>query len=124
MLVVLVLLWNQIGLAALAGAFLMLLLLPIQLWMSQRIKVHRQNCARVTDKRVRLMSEILTGIRIVKLYNWHEPLSERIRSMRAEEVHHLYWSNFFKAMNLIFLFIWSVLHREREGLIVLAFLSS
>jgi hypothetical protein len=39
------------------------------------------------DERVRLTSEILSGIKILKLYAWELSFIKRINSLREEEVH-------------------------------------
>ncbi len=41
---------------------------------------------RVQDERVRLCSETLTGIRIVKMHAWELPLGDRIRVARSLEL--------------------------------------
>eukprot|EP01029_Cantina_marsupialis_P020237 TRINITY_DN473_c3_g1_i2.p1 TRINITY_DN473_c3_g1~~TRINITY_DN473_c3_g1_i2.p1 ORF type:complete len:1388 (-),score=572.58 TRINITY_DN473_c3_g1_i2:307-4470(-) len=39
------------------------------------------------DKRVRRITEILQGIKVVKFYNWEKPLMDRIDTTRAGELH-------------------------------------
>jgi len=39
------------------------------------------------DERVRLISEILNGIKVLKLYAWELSFIKRINSLREEEVH-------------------------------------
>ncbi|KAF9943544.1 Canalicular multispecific organic anion transporter 2, partial [Mortierella alpina] len=38
------------------------------------------------DSRLRLMTEILTNIKIVKLYNWEQPFRKKIDALRAQEM--------------------------------------
>ena len=39
-----------------------------------------------TDKRVSLMSEILTSIKLVKLYGWEKSFSQKVEQMRNNEL--------------------------------------
>ena len=36
----------------------------------------------MTDKRVKLMGEIIKGMRAVKMYSWEEPFTDRIKGVR------------------------------------------
>jgi hypothetical protein len=41
------------------------------------------------DERVKLVSEILNGIKVLKLYAWELSFIKRINGLRQEEVRHL-----------------------------------
>ena len=47
------------------------------------------------DKRVKLVNELITGIRIVKFYAWEKPFKKMIESVRGIELEaikkHAYW---------------------------------
>ena len=44
--------------------------------------MHRLKSAKVTDKRVRIMNEIISGIRVVKMYAWDYAFKKLIKKIR------------------------------------------
>lgn len=56
------------------------------------------------DERVRLVSEILNGIKVLKLYAWELSFIKRINSLREEEVYQLRIFQFLEGTQY---FVWS-----------------
>ena len=56
------------------------------------------------DQRVKLISEILSGIKVLKLYAWERSFTKRINSLREEEVYQLKIIQFLDATQY---FVWS-----------------
>lgn len=84
------LLYNFIGPAALIGLLLTLVTLPLQgKVMATQFRLRAANI-RNTDKRVKLMNEVLQGIKAVKFYAWEAPFADAVRAVRALEVEKLY----------------------------------
>jgi len=102
-----VLYW-QIGPAALAAGGLMIILLPVQIAVARRIGRNRANMVRHTDSRVKILSEILQGIRVIKLYAWEIPMAERVQEVRIEELKCVKRALLLKSFNLLTLFLWPV----------------
>ena len=69
-LAVIVLLYRQIQWATFVGIGMSLLLLPVSALMGARTGRLRQQVVGWTDKRVTVMSQIIAGIRIIKMYTW------------------------------------------------------
>ena len=46
----------------------------------------RANVMRTTDARVKLMNEVLTGIRVIKYYCWEKPFKGKIHDIRHQEL--------------------------------------
>ena len=42
----------------------------------------RFKSARVTDKRVRIMNEVITGIRVIKMYAWEYAFKQVVAKLR------------------------------------------
>ena len=81
------------------GYALLLVLVPLQFWLSRRFVLFRSRIATLTDARVTLVSQAITGARVLKLQGWELELERKISSLRAEEVQQLQTTNRLKAWN-------------------------
>jgi ATP-binding cassette subfamily C (CFTR/MRP) protein 4 len=63
--------------------FLLLLLLKciVVYWVKKK-KATRQLVAKKTDYRIRLMNDIVSGIKVIKTYTWEKPFSELVHNIR------------------------------------------
>ncbi|KAG0267469.1 Multidrug resistance-associated protein 1 [Linnemannia exigua] len=64
----------------------LLLIAPLQVWRAQVYNGMLKNKLTVMDERVRLTTEILAAIKIVKLYGWESPFKQRILDARDREL--------------------------------------
>lgn len=81
-----ILLYVFIGPSAFIGLGLTLVTLPLQGWlMTVQIKLRKAGIG-ITDRRVKLMNEILQGIKGVKFYAWELPFSRAVEKERGAEV--------------------------------------
>ncbi|KAG8004595.1 Multidrug resistance-associated protein 4 [Nibea albiflora] len=64
---VIALLWYEIGPSCLAGVAGLCLMLPLQTWFGKLFGVFRSKTAALTDDRIRIMNEVVSGIRIIKM---------------------------------------------------------
>lgn len=84
--VALALIYQQVGPSTFVGLGFMLILMPFNgiifgmLMKTRRLKVKE------TDTRVKLMNEILAGIRVIKYYAWEAAFEEKITKIRAVEL--------------------------------------
>ena len=46
------------------------------------LSLHRFKSARVTDKRIRVMNEIISGMRLIKMYAWEWAFHEYVKNIR------------------------------------------
>lgn len=60
--------------------------LPIQYILVTIMIKQRQKCVAITDKRVRLTSEILQGIRLIKAYGWENFYAQKVTGLREQEI--------------------------------------
>ena len=64
----------------------MFFLIPINGKIFVLLNQIRKKKVKVTDIRVKLMNEILSGIRVIKYYAWESAFSEKIEIVREEEL--------------------------------------
>lgn len=66
----LILLWFQISWATFIGLAMLLMTSPATGFFVKRLTHLRKEMLKQTDQRVKLMNQMLTGIRVIKLYAW------------------------------------------------------
>ncbi|KAK0054448.1 multidrug resistance-associated protein 4, partial [Biomphalaria pfeifferi] len=79
---VLIILWHELGPSVLAGFFVLLLLIPVQGFMGKLFSKLRHKTAIHTDERVKVMNEIISGMRVIKMYCWEKPFGELVEKIR------------------------------------------
>ncbi|XP_063740570.1 ATP-binding cassette sub-family C member 10 [Eleginops maclovinus] len=96
--ITLYLLYLQVGVAFLGGLSVALLLVPFNKFLASRILRNNQDMLRHKDSRVKLMTEVLFGIRVIKFYNWEPHFTQKINDCRKEELCHLKALKYLDAM--------------------------
>ncbi|XP_045455242.1 ATP-binding cassette sub-family C member 4-like [Melitaea cinxia] len=77
----------QAGYAALIGlAALIIIALPIQGVLGQILGKVRFRTAEKTDERIKVMSEVINGIQVIKMYAWEIPFQKVVGQKRKEEL--------------------------------------
>ena len=62
-------LWDLLGPSVLAGIFVMILLIPLNAFIATKLKALQVKQMKEKDNRVKMMNEILQGIKVIK-YNY------------------------------------------------------
>ncbi|XP_067903704.1 ATP-binding cassette sub-family C member 5-like [Heterodontus francisci] len=78
-----------LGPTALLGSAVFILIYPLLMFMSRLTTYFRKQCIAITDRRVRLMNEILNCIRFIKMYTWEKFFAEKVHLIRSRERHFL-----------------------------------
>ncbi|XP_059833182.1 ATP-binding cassette sub-family C member 5-like [Hypanus sabinus] len=73
------------GPTALLGSAVFILIYPLLMFMSRLTTYFRKQCIAVTDRRVRLMNEILNCIKFIKMYTWEKLFAEKVHLIRSKE---------------------------------------
>ncbi|KAJ0791413.1 putative ABC-type xenobiotic transporter [Helianthus annuus] len=117
-----ILLYQQLGIASLVGSLVLILMFPIQTMIVSKMRKLTKEGLQYTDKRVGLMSEILAAIQTVKYdfpynncfgiltcncdtasiyrcYAWEESFQSKIQTIRKDELLWLWKSQFLGACN-------------------------
>ena len=75
-----------LGYSALVGLLVLILATPLQGLMFVRMMTYRQAQMKIVDKRVRLLSEIMSNIRAVKLYAYETFFGQKVSGYREQEL--------------------------------------
>ncbi|XP_043568891.1 canalicular multispecific organic anion transporter 1 isoform X1 [Chiloscyllium plagiosum] len=81
-----VFLWQELGPSVLAGLAIMILLIPINGVLMSKIKNLQMSNMKHKDQRMKLMNEILNGIKVMKFYAWEPSFAEQIFGIREKEL--------------------------------------
>ena len=100
--VTLYLLYDLLGLAFVTGVVFAIVLIPINRWICNKIGDLSSKMMEWKDKRIKLMSEILMGIRVIKMHSWEDLFEQRIIHLREQEVKYLKGRKYLDAFCVYF----------------------
>ncbi|XP_035948566.2 multidrug resistance-associated protein 1-like isoform X2 [Halichoerus grypus] len=80
------LLWQELGPAVLAGVAVLVFVIPINALVATRVKKLKKSQTKNKDKQIKLLNEILHGIKILKLYTWEPSYKKKIIEIREQEL--------------------------------------
>ncbi|KAF8813301.1 ABC transporter [Phlegmacium glaucopus] len=86
MVICLILLILDIGPSALAGFVFFIIATPIQTYVMKRLFTIRRKSMVWTDKRAKLLQELLGGMKVIKFFAWEVPFLQRISGYRRHEM--------------------------------------
>uniref|UniRef100_A0A672ZSZ0 Cystic fibrosis transmembrane conductance regulator n=1 Tax=Sphaeramia orbicularis TaxID=375764 RepID=A0A672ZSZ0_9TELE len=98
--VVVGLLWNEIGPSCLAGMVVLMFLMPMQSMFGRLFSKFRSKTAVLTDSRIRTMNEVVSGIRIIKMYAWEKPFAALVSDVRRKEISKIMKSSYLRGLNM------------------------
>uniref|UniRef100_A0A6I8NPA0 ATP binding cassette subfamily C member 3 n=1 Tax=Ornithorhynchus anatinus TaxID=9258 RepID=A0A6I8NPA0_ORNAN len=79
-------LWQSLGPAVLAGVAVMVLLIPLNAVIAVKTRGLQVEQMQYKDSRIKLMNEILNGIKVLKLYAWEPSFTQQILGIRQKEL--------------------------------------
>ncbi|KAG0263816.1 Multidrug resistance-associated protein 1 [Mortierella polycephala] len=84
--IAMILLYNLLGWTMFAGVLTMLTMLPLQAWQARVFEGMQDVRLTAMDQRIRLTTEVLASMKIVKLYGWSAAFQKRILEFRQKEL--------------------------------------
>ncbi|KAM6893784.1 ATP-binding cassette sub-family C member 4 [Xenentodon cancila] len=94
------LLWMEIGPSCLAGMVVLMFLMPTQTMFGRLFSKFRSGTAVLTDSRIRTMNEVVSGIRIIKMYAWEKPFGALVSEVRRKEISKIMKSSYLRGLNM------------------------
>ncbi|XP_074034740.1 ATP-binding cassette sub-family C member 4 isoform X2 [Leptinotarsa decemlineata] len=94
------LLWQQVQISALVGIMTMAVVgLPLQGYLGGKVSGKlRKFIAEKTDFRVKVMSEVISGIQVIKMYTWEKSFKNIIKAARLTEISDITKSSYVRGM--------------------------
>ncbi|XP_055308031.1 ATP-binding cassette sub-family C member 3-like, partial [Sitodiplosis mosellana] len=79
-------LWDLLGPSVLAGLAVMIILIPLNGIISKNILNLEMRQMKNKDERVKMMNEILSGMKVLKMYAWEPSFGEQVQKIRGKEL--------------------------------------
>lgn len=81
-----VFLWRILGVAVIAGLVILIAMVPINSYISVKMRKCQVQQMKYKDERLKMMSEVLNGIKVLKLYAWEKSMENTIFKIREKEI--------------------------------------
>lgn len=104
-LIVLYILWGYLDVASVGGLVILFMFIPFQGLMGRWFNRFRRKTAMITDKRIKLMGEIISAMKLIKVYCWEQSFADVISGIRKREIHMMKWSALLKGTNSALFFV-------------------
>ncbi|KAI4831627.1 hypothetical protein KUCAC02_001163, partial [Chaenocephalus aceratus] len=62
--------------------------------------IFRSKTAVLADNRIHIMNEVVSGIRIIKMYAWEKPFSALVTDVRRKEIRQILKSSYLRGLNM------------------------
>ncbi|KAG0085536.1 hypothetical protein BGZ92_008914 [Podila epicladia] len=92
------LLYRLLGWSSCTALVVFAIITPIQARMGAFLNGFANTRLEYMDERIRLLTEILSNIKIVKLYGWEDAFRSKVEAIRAKELVALKWSATIRAL--------------------------
>uniref|UniRef100_A0A3B4V2W9 Multidrug resistance-associated protein 1 n=1 Tax=Seriola dumerili TaxID=41447 RepID=A0A3B4V2W9_SERDU len=92
-------LWQNLGPSVLAGVAVMVLMVPVNAVIAMKTKTYQVAQMKSKDNRIKLMNEMLNGIKVLKLYAWELAFKDKVSEIRESELRVLKKAAYLGAMS-------------------------
>uniref|UniRef100_A0A3Q3RKQ0 ATP-binding cassette, sub-family C (CFTR/MRP), member 3 n=1 Tax=Mastacembelus armatus TaxID=205130 RepID=A0A3Q3RKQ0_9TELE len=92
-------LWQNLGPSVLAGVAVMIMLIPFNAVIAMKTRAYQVEQMQYKDTRIKLMNEILNGIKVLKLYAWENSFKDKVLAIRQKELDVLRKSAYLGALS-------------------------
>ncbi|KAF4105447.1 hypothetical protein G5714_013109 [Onychostoma macrolepis] len=79
-------LWIELGPSVLAGLLSMVLMVPINGWLATKSRGFQVENMKFKDKRMKIVNDILNGIKVLKYYAWESSFEAQVQEIREKEL--------------------------------------
>ncbi|CAN8003965.1 unnamed protein product [Ixodes hexagonus] len=98
-----VLLWQYLGVACLAGVAVMLIIMPVVALAVSIGNKYQAGQMKLKDKRLKTVAEMLSSVKVLKLFAWENIFMDKCTSVRLEEMGLLKKYSYLTALSIFIL---------------------
>ena len=90
----------EVGYAGLVGFALIILAMPLQIYIVKKFAEKYGEVMKTADERIKMLNEILGGMRVLKYYTWEVPFNQAVKTVRGHELDSLLSMQYYRAGQL------------------------
>ncbi|KHJ45686.1 ABC transporter, ATP-binding protein [Trichuris suis] len=79
-------LYNVVGPSVFGGVVFLMLLIPLNFWITSLQRKIQMRQMKLKDARMKLVNEVLNGMKVLKLYAWEPSFEKQIELIRNKEI--------------------------------------
>ncbi|KAM5139214.1 ATP-binding cassette sub-family C member 2 [Callospermophilus lateralis] len=102
-------LWSELGPSVLAGVGVMVLLIPLNGFLAIKNRSIQFQNMKNKDRRLKIMNEILSGIKILKYFAWEPSFKDQVHNLRKKELKNLLFFGQLQSLMILILQVTPVL---------------
>lgn len=93
------LVYQEVGPPAFLATGFVVIQIPLQIVIAKLFAFFKQHSSEMTDKRVSLMKETISAIKVIKMYTWENAFLKAIQTIRMQESQSILKSSLIRATN-------------------------
>ncbi|XP_014278687.1 multidrug resistance-associated protein 1 [Halyomorpha halys] len=97
-------LWQELGPCVIAGLGVMVIMIPVNSFLVNKTKILQRKQMKNKDERVKMINEVLSGMKVLKLYAWESSFMDRVLKIRNKETKILKKSAYLRSASA---FVWA-----------------
>ena len=94
--------YQELGWPAFIGVSILIISMPVNGYIASLMKKFQLKQMKLKDKRIKLMNEILGGVKVLKLYAWEPSFINQVGAIRNEEIKVMKKAAYFNAFMSFF----------------------
>ncbi|KAL4216369.1 hypothetical protein ACF0H5_024096 [Mactra antiquata] len=95
-------LWALMGVASFGGLAIVCIVMPIVGFIATRQYKLQKELLRLKGKRIKILNEVIGGIKVLKMYAWEPSFMKRIQAIRESEIKCLWKYALYAATTVVF----------------------
>lgn len=97
------LLVSSLGVSGIFGVLAVCMVIPVQTHVIKRGAVMFKEVMKKSDSRIKILNEVLSGMRVIKYYAWELPFEQKVAELRADELLSLKSAQNYRALQSFFM---------------------